>query len=963
MRTKRSIGQDSKQTPGVSQAVTSVERGLQDQRLALYEAVFANAIDGIAIIDAQGFYLQQNGAHRALLGFSDEELMGKTPALHFGDEVFAQIAEQLAATGSFRGEFTSRPKSGEPITVELSAFAVNDAAGQPLCFVGIKRNTSGRKQTEQQLRDRIEQLQAIYQLSAAVSRAEAIEEIYDEALTGMQRALKIKKASILLFDPDGVMRFKGWRGLSDEYRKAVEGHSPWSRGTRDARPIFVTDVTQEASLGVLRETILGEGIRAMAFIPLVYQTRLLGKFMVYYDAPHEFPAEEVQLVQTIASHVAFAIEQKQADEAVRRREQEWSDFFENAPIGLHWVGPDGTILRANRAELEMLGYTRDEYVNHHIAEFHADKETIDDILQRLSNTETLKDYEARLRCKDGSIKQVLITSNVHWDDNRFVHTRCFTRDITGRREAERASLHMAAIVESSDDAIISKTLDGTIMSWNRGAQRIFGYTAEEAIGRNITMLIPTDRLQEEPEILARIKRGERIDHYETIRKTRDGCLINISVTISPVKDSSDRIIAASKIARDITEQKRAEKEREQLLARERAARAEAEAANRAKDAFLATVSHEVRTPLNAILGWARILHAGKLDPEMQARALETIDRNAKAQAQIIEDLLDVSRIITGKLRLDVRPVGLTAIIEAAADAVRPAAEAKNIQLDIDLDYEAGLVSGDPDRLQQVVWNLLSNAIKFTPVGGRVSVQLERVGAEARIRVSDSGRGISAEFMPYLFDRFSQADSSLTRKHGGLGLGLAIVRHLIELHGGTVAAESEGEGRGATFEITLPLAIRPEMRRNIRSTSEYEFSSTVEPAFDPQISLSGLRVLVVDDDDDARELVTTVLTQCGAEVNAVASVGEALAVLEQFEADVMVSDIEMPGEDGYSLIRKVRAIGDGAGRIAAAALTAHARTEDRLRALAAGFDTHVAKPVEPSELIAVVASIARRIAKV
>src|SRR2546423_3901617 len=543
---------------------------------------------------------------------------------------------------------------------------------------------------------------------------------------------------------------------------------------------------------------------------------------------------------------------------------------------------------------------------------------------------------------------------------------CFVgikRDITERKQAERASLHLAAIIESSDDAIISKALDGTILSWNRGAQRIFGYTAEEAIGRNIAILFPADRLQEEPEILRRIQRGERIDHYETIRKTKDGREINISVTISPIRASSGRIIAASKIARDITGQKQAEEEREQLLARERAARAEAEAANRAKDEFLATVSHEVRTPLNAILGWARILHAGKLNREMQARALETIDRNAKAQAQIIEDLLDVSRIITGKLRLDVRPVGLTAIIEAAADAVRPAAEAKQIQLDMELDYEAGQVSGDPDRLQQVVWNLMSNAIKFTPKGGRVNVQLERAGAEARIRVSDTGRGISAEFMPYLFDRFSQADSSLTRKHGGLGLGLAIVRHLIELHGGTVEAHSAGEGQGATFEVMLPLAIKHESRRIFRRDSEFERPpERVGPLFDPQISLAGLRVLVVDDDDDARELVRTVLAYCGAEVRAAASAGQALEALEQFKADVMVSDIEMPGEDGYSLIRKVRAHGDGASRIAAAAVTAHARTEDRLRALAAGFDTHVAKPVEPSELIAVVASIARRIAK-
>ncbi|MFL6274705.1 MAG: PAS domain S-box protein [Blastocatellia bacterium] len=823
------------------------DRILPDQRFAFYEAIFANSIDGIAIIDAEGNYLLQNRAHQTLLGYTDEELSGKSPAIHFGDEAFVRIAQELAATGTFRGELMSRPKDGKPISVELSAFAVNDDAGKPICFVGIKRNIEERKQVEQQLRDRIEQLQTIYHLSAAVSRAEALDEVYAEALDGLQRILKINKASILLFDSDGVMRFKGWRGLSDEYRKAVEGHSPWSRETRNPQPIFVADVEETLSLGALRETVLREGIHALAFIPLVYQSHLLGKLMVYYDAPHEFTEAEGQLAQTVASHVAFAIEQKQSEEALRRREQ--------------------------------------------------------------------------------------------------------------------ASLHLAAIVESSDDAIVSKALDGTILSWNKGAERIFGYPADEAVGRNIAMLIPEDRQDEEPQILSRIRRGERIDHYETIRRTKDGRKINISVTISPIKDSTGRIIAASKIARDITEQKQAEKEREQLLTRERAARADAETANRAKDQFLATVSHEVRTPLNAILGWARILHSGKLDGEMQARALETIDRNARAQAQIIEDLLDVSRIITGKLRLDARPIGLSSIIEAAADAVRPAAHAKNIQLEMRLDYEAGPVSGDPDRLQQVVWNLMSNAIKFTPSGGHVCVNLDRVGTEARISVTDTGRGISADFMPYLFDRFSQADSSLTRKHGGLGLGLAIVRHLIELHGGTVGATSAGEGQGATFEITLPLAIKQEQRM-IRSEVEVErLAESSESLFDPQISLHGLRVLVVDDDTDARELVATVLTHSGAEVSAVASASEALAMLETFKADVMVSDIEMPGEDGYSLIRKVRSYVDGAGRIAAAALTAHARTEDRMRALAAGYDTHIAKPVEPSELLAVVASIARRIAKV
>ncbi|MEA2695666.1 MAG: hypothetical protein QOJ16_5053 [Acidobacteriota bacterium] len=407
---------------------------------------------------------------------------------------------------------------------------------------------------------------------------------------------------------------------------------------------------------------------------------------------------------------------------------------------------------------------------------------------------------------------------------------------------------------------------------------------------------------------------------------------------------------------EIGEREKAEEERARLLVLEQRARRQAEEANRIKDEFLATLSHELRTPLNAILGWAQMLRMTRLDEATASRAFETIERNARAQAQLISDLLDVSRIITGKLRLEQKPVDLAAVVDAVLDTVRPAAEAKGIPVTVHLERAVDPVSGDPDRLQQVIWNLLANAIKFTPREGRVEVYLRQAAENVELQVVDSGSGIPSEFLPFVFDRFRQAESTTTRSHGGLGLGLSIVRHLVELHGGTVAVESAGEGRGATFTVTLPVrpAFLPVPGR--------------EPAAPPAAAgglwdarlLAGVRVLVVEDEEDTRELLVRALERGGAEVEAAAAVAEALALLDRRLPDVLVSDIGMPEEDGYSLIRKLRARGpERGGTLPAAALTAYARSEDRVQALQAGFNTHIAKPVDPYELVCRVARLVGR----
>ena len=522
-------------------------------------------------------------------------------------------------------------------------------------------------------------------------------------------------------------------------------------------------------------------------------------------------------------------------------------------------------------------------------------------------------------------------------------------------EAVRASARDWRITfDAISEGIALMDPQGRVLRCNQALTHILGKPSEQIVGYPCHELLRGLQGEAEATPVTCLPETDRRRGVELSRGDRW-----FEVALDAVSDDEGNLTGAVCIVSDITVRKRAEEERLQLLGREQAARAEAEAANRLKDEFLATVSHELRTPLNAMLGWARLLRAGTLDQATTDRALEAIERNAKSQSQLIEDLLDVSRIISGKLLLDFRPLELVTIIKAAVEIVSSSADAKSIRIESVLDPGAGPVSGDSVRLQQVVWNLLSNAVKFTPTGGRIEVRLDRVGSSARITVSDSGRGIGANFLPYVFDRFRQADGTYTRGHGGLGLGLAIVRHLVEMHGGTVSAHSRGEGQGATFTVELPLLATPP--RNAEFGIGNETSATRTPA---SLVLKGLRVLVVDDEADARELFTVLLEQRGAKVMAVASSDEALTLLAETppgeRPDILLADIAMPEMDGYELIAKVRALEPRQGsQIPAVALTAHAGSEDRNRSLSAGFQKHLSKPVEPAELAAVVAHLAGR----
>jgi PAS domain S-box-containing protein len=784
---------------------------------------------------------------------------------------------------------------------------------------------------------------------------------------------------------------------------------------------------------------------------------------------------------------------------------------------------NSTILSWNAAAERMFGYTAAEAIGRSIRMIIPDElqSEEDEVLRHIRAGQALTHYETVRVRKDGTRVPISLTVSPIYDDaGQVIGASKMARDITEKKNAETSARRLAAVVESSDDAIVTKNLDGTITSWNRAAERMFGYTQEEAIGKSIRILIPEHLQSEEDMVLAKIRAGEGVDHFETIRQRKDGTQLFISLTVSPIRNDDGLVVGASKIARDITERARL-----QAAAREQAAitrkigeigaavastlerdtiaqkvtdaatdltRAEfgaffynvrdhqagdaymlyalagaskeafssfpnpratelfaptfhgertvrlddvtndprygksppyygmppghlpvrsylavpvrsvsgvvlgglffghsavgvftaqhervvegiaawasvalensrlyieARDANRMKDEFLAVLSHELRTPLNAIVGYAKLLRGGILSGDKATRGIETLERNAIWLTQIVEDVLDVSRIVSGKIRLDVQPVDLPLIINNAVATVQPAAEAKDLRVHAILDPRVSPVSGDPDRLQQVVWNLLSNAVKFTPKGGRVQVRLQLVNSNVEIVVSDTGIGIRPDFLPYVFERFRQAEAGTTRKTGGLGLGLAIVRHIVEMHGGTVEASSAGEGQGSTFRVRLPLMIvhpeRVEVRREHPRSERREALTGLG-------DLHGVRVLAIDDEEDALTLLRVVLEAAGADVSTSGSAATALDAIASTSPHVLVVDLGMPDVDGFELIRRIRASPNAAVRdLPAAALTAFARSEDRTRALRSGFEMHLAKPVDPGELVASIVTLVRR----
>jgi PAS domain S-box-containing protein len=645
-------------------------------------------------------------------------------------------------------------------------------------------------------------------LTQAISQTRTVEELYTTALDALADGLGVSRSSVLLFDSAGVMRFAAWRGISDLYRAAVEGHTPWQPDSPSPEPIVVADVAQEPSLAGLLPAIEAEGIAAMAFIPLVSLGKVIGNFMLYYDTPRALAPDDLELAGTIASQVAFAVGRTHAEAEARRSEERLRFALDAAAMGT-W------------------------------------------------------DWD-------------LSAQTVQWSDN-----------------LER--LH----------GLPSGTFDGTFASYEREIH-------------------PDDRAR----VFASIQRAltEGIPHDAEYRMVAPDGSIRWIESKGRVEYERGKPVRMTGVCMIVTRRKEAE------LAR----LAVAEETSRLKDEFLATLSHELRTPLNAILGWVQMLQAGSVSLERMRQAIDVIGRNTSLQAQLIEDILDVSRIITGKLEIEHLPVLLPPLIDTVVTGALPAARAKSVDLVKTVPAGLPLIEGDPKRLHQVLGNVLSNAVKFTPHGGRVEVRCAVDSDVIAIDVQDSGVGIAPEFLPYVFERFRQADSRSTRRHSGLGLGLAIAHHLIEQHRGEISASSDGTGRGTTVHIRLP----------VRTHASMQSSSSAEPS-QLEFPMHGMTVLVVDDQRDSCELLGALFERHGARVVQCESAESALGALADVHAHLLVADIAMPDVDGYELIRRVR---ESHAALPAIAVSAYARPQDRRRALAAGYDGYCAKPVEAPQLL-------------
>ncbi|MFN0123029.1 MAG: PAS domain S-box protein [Blastocatellia bacterium] len=658
-------------------------------------------------------------------------------------------------------------------------------------------------------------------------------------------------------------------------------------------------------------------------------------------------------------------EREKAQEALRGSEAHYRSLIEQASDLVSLIDPDGTVRYRSASMLERLGYSPEGEGSRRLTELihPEDREKVREAEEKVrTGKESRLAVEYRVRHQDGSWRAYESVGDNRMDDPTLRGVLVVTRDITRRREAEEAIQYANRLandtIRNAREGIVALDREMRPVMWNRRMREITLIPQDRAVGAHVLDLFPCFDTIGLTELYERALAGENAGGEDVRYQREDGSVIWISIAFAPDEDSAGNINGVIATVHDVTDRHELTARMNELLEREQVARAQAEDVSRMKDEFLATLSHELRTPLSAIIGWAQMLRDGIVPAEKIPQALETIERNASAQSQLIDDLLDVSRVISGRLRINPVEVDLAVVIVGAVSILRLAADARNIEISLDLGPETMLVTGDPDRLQQVVWNLLANAIKFTQPGGRVEIALEPAGTQALIAVRDNGQGIDPEFLPYVFERFSQADKNITRRHGGLGLGLAIVRHLVEMHGGEVRAHSEGAGKGAEFTVLLPASDRAAREANARLAAVQAAAAMAYQKHEKP--LAGIRVMLVEDEPDILDMLAVALGSYGAEIVPADSAAAAMTLLSVSEPDVLVSDIGMPDEDGYSLLRRVRADEIRGQRLPAIALTAYARPEDKSKALAAGFMRHLAKPVDTGELIrAILAATGQR----
>ncbi len=649
--------------------------------------------------------------------------------------------------------------------------------------------------------------------------------------------------------------------------------------------------------------------------------------------------------------------------ALEGSDHRYRRIVETMSEGALLVSGIGVIVYSNAAFASLVGLALERVIGRALGDFVAERQT-HVLLALLENAQTQPSAgEIILRGRAG-IERPVYFSAAQNSPQEGPGVSVIVTDLTAQKRSEQmvASERLAnAILEQSAEPIIVCDVDGMVIRASGAARSI---AEGRVLRRSFLDAFPFECQGADEHPVTSALRGNTTSGCELSQAEPGRTPVAFLCTAAPLLDESAKILGCVVALVDISERKRVESARGMLLDAERAARSsaelartEAEASSRAKDEFLATISHELRTPLNAMLGWSQLLTNNSLSEEKLAHALEVIQRNVLAQSRLVEDLLDVSRIISGQMRLEMQPVEAVRVVDAAIESARPAIEAKHISLNAALDPDSGQILGDATRVQQVAWNLISNATKFTPPNGKITVSVRRLESSVEIVVADTGQGIAPEFLPFVFDRFRQADGSFARRHGGLGLGLSIARHLVELHGGTITVESAGLGHGASFIVRLPFAgTRSSLPLAASGATSLDFTP---PAVLAVPELRGIRVLVVDDDDDSRDLVVSILEKCGAITFPASSAEEALSIITSERPDVLVSDIGMPGMDGYELVRAVRALPDErAHSVPAVAVTAYARTEDQRRALAEGFQLHLAKPIEPTSFAAAVARLSR-----
>jgi PAS domain S-box-containing protein len=718
--------------------------------------------------------------------------------------------------------------------------------------------------------------------------------------------------------------------------------------------VVVSDVTTDVYTASLAENYISFGTYALIAVPCIDEGRWVALLVVSTTTARNWQSHEVALLQEIVARLWSLIKHTQTVQELRQSEAEFRQLA-NAMPQIVWVSNgDRSLEFINDRWTEYTGLTLEQSRNRALIEQMIPAEDYQKLQADFIQAQSARSpYQSQFRLiqPNGSYLYFLTRAIPLLDQQGHVCKWYGTwTDITGIKQLEEELRQKNAILsiinESAPTPIFVKDRQGRIIFANPATLEVLGKSAAEVIGYRDCDLYPEDAAKDAAKVMENDRRIMESGEMEVVEESPDGIRTFLGMKV-PYCNEAGEVIGLIGVCNDISDRVQLERDRERILQQEQAAREAAENANRIKDEFLAVLSHELRSPLNPILGWSKLLQTRKFDEAKTAYALATIERNAKLQSELIEDLLDVSRILQGKLSLNPCPVNLISIIQAGLETVRLAAEAKSIQIETHLDSEFEQVLGDAARLQQVVWNLLSNAVKFTPKGGRVEIGLNRTEDYAQITVSDTGRGIERSFLPNVFDYFRQQDGATTRRFGGLGLGLAIVRHLVELHGGTVEVESPGEGQGATFTVNLPLMPYPPQ------------ISPESKTFEPSLNLQGIKILVVDDDADTRQFIVFLLEMYGANVTAVASAVEALATFTQYRADILLSDIGMPEVDGYMLMRQVRALPHQQyGQIPAIALTAYAGEIDYQKAMEAGFQRHIPKPIDPAKLVEAIADLVR-----